>query len=913
MNRTDTLRDALAGRYEVERELGTGGMATVYLARDLRHHRKVAIKVLHAELALALGVDRFLSEIRVTATLQHPNILPLLDSGLVHAGDGVSDRSAAEAFGSVGSVPYYVMPYVEGESLRARLQRERQLPIGDALHIARGVAGALGYAHKQGIIHRDIKPENILLQDGQPVVADFGIALAVTAAGGERLTQTGLSLGTPHYMSPEQAMGERELDARSDIYALGVITFEMLVGEPPFTGPSAAAIVAKVLTEKARPLTSIRDTVPAHVDAAVRKSLQKLPADRFATASEFASALGADTAGTITATHLPSRTRQRVAYGVAIGSAIVAAGAVGLAMWSRTPRAPAREVERWQVVAPEGAPMNAATSRVALSPDGKLLAYTANVDSTTMIHVVKLGVGDPEPLAETRGGRAPFFSPDGKSIGFISANQLSTLDLASRRTNIVIDGINAGTLRAAWTDAGTIVVEDAAGYGYIRGAGASLKRLDARGSWLSTLPGDRVLFMDFAQHIRVASLADGSIRYLTTDGPSDSLPPRDKAVLGVNPHFVAPGYLVYWLPGAILIARRFDPTTLRVTGDPVEVQRGVIAGAAGVSASGVWAYPPEAALLRGTVAEIGENGIVTNFDLPARRYFRLHVSPDARRAAITVLKDDGRIEVAMVDVARKRFDDVDPIPGARFALWSASGSYLYAFSERGRGLGNIVSRRHMTTGATDSISLTDDQDYLADVVGEDTLVIWRDETAALSPSRARTRARSEYELSLVPFARPQDRVAVLRRRANQTPGLVSPSRRWIAFTESGNSTNTVVVEPFSSSARSAVLDAPPSVQVRVAGTEAAWGSGDRLYIRRDQDVYRSEISSRNGAPVASAPVRVAGGVPFSPEAFISFGPSPAPQSVLAVVSATKTIVGHLTVIRNWDLELARALSKSVQR
>src|SRR5438093_321942 len=216
----DKLRTALNDRYRIEREIGAGGMATVYLAHDLRHDRPVAIKVLHPELAAALGAERFLSEIKTTAKLQHPHILPLLDSG--------------EADGLL----FYVMPYVSGETLRTRLEREKQLPIADALRIAREAADALGAAHGLGIVHRDIKPENILLQGGHALVADFGIALAVQQAGGHRMTQTGLSLGTPQYMSPEQAMGERAIDARADIYALGAVTYEMLVGEPPFTGPS---------------------------------------------------------------------------------------------------------------------------------------------------------------------------------------------------------------------------------------------------------------------------------------------------------------------------------------------------------------------------------------------------------------------------------------------------------------------------------------------------------------------------------------------------------------------------------------------------------------------------------------------------------------------------------------------------
>src|SRR5687767_3218984 len=281
MDRLSQLTTALADRYRIERELGAGGMATVYLAHDLRHDRPVAIKVLHPELAAALGGERFLSEIKTTARLQHPHILPLLDSG--------------EADGLL----YYVMPYVRGETLRARLERENQLPIADALRIAREAADALGAAHAVGIIHRDIKPENILLQGGHALVADFGIALAVQSAGGARMTQTGLSLGTPQYMSPEQAMGERTIDARSDIYALGAVTYEMLTGDPPFTGSSVQAIIAKVLSERPTPIRTLRDTVPPGVEQAVLTALAKLPADRFATAAEFAAALSTERYSTV--------------------------------------------------------------------------------------------------------------------------------------------------------------------------------------------------------------------------------------------------------------------------------------------------------------------------------------------------------------------------------------------------------------------------------------------------------------------------------------------------------------------------------------------------------------------------------------------------------------------------------------
>src|SRR5688500_15820215 len=267
------LQAALGAHYSLERELGRGGMAAVYLARDLRHRRPVAVKVLHPELSAVLGPERFLKEVEVTASLQHPHILPLFDSG------------------SAGGLLYYVMPFVEGETLRQRLERERQLPVAEAVRIATEVASALDYAHRRGIVHRDIKPENILLQDGAALVADFGIALAVQQAGGSRMTQTGMSLGTPAYMSPEQAMGEREIGARSDVYALGAMAYEMLAGEPPFTGPSSQAIVAKVLTEQPPPLRPKRPTVPPAAEAAILTALQKLPADRWGTAKEFSDAL----------------------------------------------------------------------------------------------------------------------------------------------------------------------------------------------------------------------------------------------------------------------------------------------------------------------------------------------------------------------------------------------------------------------------------------------------------------------------------------------------------------------------------------------------------------------------------------------------------------------------------------------
>ena len=272
------LRAALADRYVLEGEIGRGGMATVYLAEDVRHHRQVAIKVLHPELGAVLGADRFLREIGIAARLNHPHILPLHDSGTLD-------------FGLGRSVLFYAMPYIAGQSLRERLRDELQLPIDEAIGIARQVADALDHAHRQGVIHRDIKPENILLAEGQAVLADFGIARALDVAGGDRLTETGLTIGTPVYMSPEQSAGATRLDGRSDIYALGCVLYEMLGGQPPFTGPSPQAILARHAIDPVPSLRTLRATVPRALGQVVTRSLAKVPADRFPTARAFSEAL----------------------------------------------------------------------------------------------------------------------------------------------------------------------------------------------------------------------------------------------------------------------------------------------------------------------------------------------------------------------------------------------------------------------------------------------------------------------------------------------------------------------------------------------------------------------------------------------------------------------------------------------
>ena len=343
------LQSALAERYIIERELGSGGLATVYLARDIKHDREVALKVLRPDLSAVIGTERFLSEVRITAKLDHPHILTLIDSG--------------EADGLL----YYVLPYVRGESLRHKLEREKQLSVDDAVSIVKQVASALDYAHEHGVVHRDIKPENILLHEGEAVLTDFGIALAVKEAGGRRLTETGLSLGTPQYMSPEQATGDRALDKRSDIYSLGAVFYEMITGEPPVTGATAQAMIAKLLTEKPVKMRVVRQTVPLEMEIATDKALSKVPADRYASAGEFARAL---TNGVVRDELKPGSSGLKWA-----GVAALIIAVIGVSFFAKSPKTKSvsyREAalgNRTQLTSTGGIQMP------TISADGKALAY----------------------------------------------------------------------------------------------------------------------------------------------------------------------------------------------------------------------------------------------------------------------------------------------------------------------------------------------------------------------------------------------------------------------------------------------------------------------------------------------------------------------------------------------------------
>ncbi|MBI3982980.1 MAG: serine/threonine-protein kinase [Gemmatimonadetes bacterium] len=559
----DRLKSALADRYSIERELGAGGMATVYLARDLKHDRQVAVKVLKPELAAVVGAERFLGEIKVTANLQHPHILPLHDSG------------EAEGF------LFYVMPYVEGESVRERLTREKQLPVADAVRIATEVAAALDYAHRRGVIHRDIKPENILLHDGQALVADFGIALAVSSAGGARLTETGMSLGTPHYMSPEQAMGEREITARSDVYALGVTLYEMLVGEPPFTGPTAQAIVAKLLTDDPHPIAQLRRTVPPHVEVAVMTALEKLPADRFTSGAAFAEALAA---GSVRVGGVSRRiaTARVAPTGAAWTLGGVAAVATIAALWGwLRPTTPARrEATRRAVIELPSVP--------TLSSDGSLMLYVAQDGSQTAIFARPVASLEGVPIPGTEGGTAPFISPDGSRVGFLREGQIFVVPFsgggAARVRGATLLGLEAVT--PAWTPDGRIVYTD-------RGGGLIVVRPDGSAPDTLTRPDPGVHHLSPSvlpdgRTVLFAEIPRGNVEQASIGAVSlASKQPRTLVTGGATTPRYVDGHLLYVLADGTLMAVPFDVGRGALTGEPVPLPDRVAVDRFGVASLAV--------------------------------------------------------------------------------------------------------------------------------------------------------------------------------------------------------------------------------------------------------------------------------------------------------------------------------------
>jgi serine/threonine-protein kinase len=665
-NPATRLASALSDRYRLVRELGQGGMATVHLAEDLKHGRKVAIKVLHPELSAVLGSARFLAEIKVTANLQHPHILGLIDSG--------------EADGLL----YYVMPYVAGESLRARLVRDGQLPVDEALRLAREVASALDYAHRQGVVHRDIKPENTLLQDGAALVADFGIALAVEEAGGHRMTQTGMSLGTPAYMSPEQAMGERKIGPRSDVYALGAMTFEMLAGEPPFTGPSSQAIVAKVLTEQPPPLRAKRPSVPPAAEAAIHTALQKLPADRWGSAKEFGDALaGAATHPTPIATiPLPvPRGRPRAAWRSAVPwLGWVAAGIAGaVAAWALLQPRPELPPSRLAILAPGlgGSGASSSQRHLTFEPDGQTLVYSM-LGTEGMMHLVRqpLDADAPTPIPGALQLSSALVSPDGRSVIATQAirSQVLRLPLEGGSPELLVRELLTSD-DAAWGPDGSLWVSDPATGQIGHVVGDSLVPITAKGQYRvqQILPDGRTAL---TVRTRVGN-ATGPLLLVDLQTGGET-PIFDTPVIEAR---ITRGYLVVVAPGGNLQAIPLDRSGRRVVGSAVTVATNVATtGTAvaqfAVAPNGNVAYIPEEPYSLVFLDRAGSSRLATS---ERRNFHHPMFSPDGRRLSLDFNSIEGRnVWVLGLDegtLTRASFDrdghDATWTPDGRFITYIA--------------------------------------------------------------------------------------------------------------------------------------------------------------------------------------------------------------------------------------------------
>jgi len=795
----ERLRAGLADRYRIERELGAGGMATVYLAHDVRHDRKVAIKVLRPELSAVLGADRFLAEIRTTANLQHPHILPLHDSGAV---DGTI---------------FYVMPFIAGESLRDRLTREKQLPIADAVRIVQEVASALDYAHRQGVIHRDIKPENILLHDGRALVADFGIALAASSVGGSRLTETGMSLGTPTYMSPEQAMGERTLDARTDVYALGCVLYEMLTGDPPFIGSTAQAIVAKVMTEKPVPPSAVRDTVPEAVEDAVLTALAKLPADRFASAADFAAALQDRGVGT-------TRPRARTAIppyrrtGVLVFTTILAVVAA-LWGWLRPRSVPEPPPSRLALLAPAlGGSSTALLRQLALTPDGSTLLYTA-VTPEGENRTVRPGHDETAPTVLP--GVQPFMagyivSPDGREfIGGIPENSQMFRYPIGGGSGQPLPREIGWTSYMAWAKDGTVWFNESGrrfarlgkdgtiGYPF---PDTTLEHTDLQ--LMQLLPDDRTALV-VRQGLGRAS-GPALLLDLETGATTGLL---DLAVVEIR---YTGGYLVYVLQDGTMHAVAYDPGSRRAGTTPVQIAAGVSLTGSGlaqvaVSANGTVAYIPEQPR---SLMLVGRDGSSRPATEEKRNFHAPRFSPDGRRISTDFTAADGRdVWVLTVDgglLTRATFtrDGHD-------ATWLPDGRSITFTSVPG-GVFGLFRTRPGSADPPDSLLVSPRLGYTG---------LWlRDESSLITVGNFLL-PNSRNDIAIVRNGGHGPVEPVVASSFDETFPAISRDNRWLAFVSNQSGRDEVYVRPLD---RDGDL-----VQVSASGgTEPVWGpDGRELFYR----------------------------------------------------------------------------------
>lgn len=777
-NPLDSLKAALEGRYDIEGVLGEGGMATVYLANDRKHHRQVAIKILKSELTASLGPERFLREVRLTAGLDHPHIVPLLDSG------------------AAGGFLYYVMPFVEGESLRDRLDREKQLPLDDALRISHQVADALDYAHGQGVIHRDVKPENILLSAGHARVSDFGIARAVTAAGDEALTGTGMAIGTPTYMSPEQASGERDVDARTDIYSLACVTYEMLTGDPPYLGSTPAAILSKKLVEEAPSPRIVRDSLPGPAEAAIMKALAKVPADRYASASAFAQELTGES----------GRAAPHVLSALEVGKAALrrwlwpaaALLAVSAGIWLVRSRPPegARTPATFVVPLPtEGALASNSGLAVAVSPDATRYVYAARTDRGTELYLRPIDQTRGIRVGGTEGAMFPFFSSDGESLGFVVDRTLMSVHLPTERLTRVTR-LNGSFGGASWTARDSILFASGGAIYRVAAAGGEPDLIVSPGAgessywWPSELPDGAILFavmtgMDLdATRIAAYRPATSEIRTLLNEGN--------------YPKYAPTGHIVYGGAASsrgvtAIRAASFDQRSLEL-GMPVTMVDSAVYTDAGrvaqfdLAANGSLIYVAPRGVRGGDTlvwADRSGGAEVLDFVNPRSAMLFPTISSNGQQVGITTAGDS--MQTWLVDLDRRTMSLF--APGARnshFTIWSPSGDRVVFSSDRAGGALNLYVQRLDALG--EPRRLTESPQH--------------QDPASWSPdgqyvAYAEDDPETGWDIWLVDLTTdPPDARVLLRTAASEFSPMISPDGQWLAYVSTESGQREVYVQRF---------------------------------------------------------------------------------------------------------------------
>ncbi len=863
----ERLSAALADHYRIERELGAGGMATVYLAGDLKHDRKVALKVLRPELTAILGGERFLNEIRLTANLQHPHILPLFDSG------------------EAGGLLFYVMPYVEGESLRQKLERERELSIEDAVQVTIQVAHALDYAHRHEVVHRDIKPANILLHDGQALVADFGIALAVRAAGGDRLTETGLSLGTPQYMSPEQATADRVLDARSDIYSLGCVAYEMLAGEPPHSGPSTQAIIAKIVTEEPRPLPKCRRNVPHHVQAAVHKALEKLPADRFHSAAEFAEAVskpGHVSAATAVAPPTAEPTLRRSVDRYLWPAAAILATGAAIWGWSRSDSSTAPDiVARFVVTLPSSEQVAEAPGEMmSVAPDGSGFVYVGVSPDGRMLYFRSFNRFESRPLPGTEDAAWPFFSPDGQWIGFQAEGRMKKVALSGGPPQTITGGTFNG---GSWGPDDTIVFHPSGSGGLMMisadgGEARPLTVADSatgeRHAWPWFTPdGNSVFFLGSSNgggfgQIGVASYRTGAVSYL---------------VEGSRPRLAASGHLVYATTDG-LWAAPFDPRELEITGPAFRVAADFIETRAGfsdfdISPNGTLIYFTGDDRGRSLVA-VDRQGREQVLTPEHRAYDGPRYSPDGNRVALRIW--EGGPHIFVYEIGRGTFTRLTFDPPNYYPEWSPDGRRV-AFVTEGDGGMDLYWRAADGSGSPEPLVTADGPQWEAAFAQDGSRLVYRQNDPETG--------RDLWVVSLDGNAEPEP---LLKTPDQERAPRVSPDGQFVAYVSDETRRAEVFVRTFEESGGKWQISGD-------GGTEPLWSrDGKELFYRRGDELIAVAVETQPAFSIGASQVLFEG--PYVPNPMhTNYDIHPDGDRFVMVKSAEGE--RQVVVVLNWVSEL----------